>query len=78
MVGRPSRRVRLIVAIVAALAILAPLVWLWQSSLVPSSYSVTGMGDHRDHNPVLYRDRCNTVEEHRQLWHRDADVFQEQ
>jgi FtsP/CotA-like multicopper oxidase with cupredoxin domain len=45
MVGRPSRRVRLIVAIVAALAILAPLVWLWQSSLVPSSYSVTGMGD---------------------------------
>ena len=45
MVGRPSRRVRLIVAIVAALAILAPLVWLWQSSLVPSSYSVAGMGD---------------------------------
>jgi FtsP/CotA-like multicopper oxidase with cupredoxin domain len=44
MVGRPSRRVRLIVAVVATLAILAPLVWLWQSSLVPSSYSVTGMG----------------------------------
>jgi FtsP/CotA-like multicopper oxidase with cupredoxin domain len=43
--GRASTRVRLIVSIVAALAILAPLAWLWQSSLVPNSYSVMGMGD---------------------------------
>jgi FtsP/CotA-like multicopper oxidase with cupredoxin domain len=43
--GRASTRVRLIVSIVAALAILAPLVWLWQSSLVPNSYSVMDMGD---------------------------------
>jgi FtsP/CotA-like multicopper oxidase with cupredoxin domain len=39
-----SKRVRLIVSVVAALAILAPLAWLWQSSLVPKSYSVMGMG----------------------------------
>ena len=45
MAGRASTRVRLIVSIVAALAILAPLAWLWQSSLVPNSYSVMGMGN---------------------------------
>jgi hypothetical protein len=39
-----SRRVRLVVALVATLAILAPLAWLWQSSLVAKSYSVMGMG----------------------------------
>jgi FtsP/CotA-like multicopper oxidase with cupredoxin domain len=44
MAGRFSTRARLIISIVAALAILVPLAWLWQSSLVPSSYSVTGMG----------------------------------
>ena len=44
MASRTSARVRLIVSIVAALAILAPLAWLWQASLVPNSYSVMGMG----------------------------------
>ena len=39
-----SKRLRLIVAVIATLAILAPLAWLWQSSLVPESYSVMGMG----------------------------------
>ena len=43
MAGR-STRVRLVVAVLAALAILAPLAWLWQSSLVAKSYSVMGMG----------------------------------
>jgi FtsP/CotA-like multicopper oxidase with cupredoxin domain len=43
MTGR-SRRVRLVAAIVATIAILAPLAWLWQSSLVGSSYSVMEMG----------------------------------
>ena len=39
-----STRVRLVVAVAATVAILAPLAWLWQSSLVGSSYSVMGMG----------------------------------
>jgi FtsP/CotA-like multicopper oxidase with cupredoxin domain len=39
-----STRVRLVVSIVATVVILAPLAWLWQSSLVGSSYSVMGMG----------------------------------
>jgi FtsP/CotA-like multicopper oxidase with cupredoxin domain len=43
MAGR-STRVRLIVSVVAAVVILAPLAWLWQSSLVPNSYSVMNMG----------------------------------
>jgi FtsP/CotA-like multicopper oxidase with cupredoxin domain len=43
MAGR-SRRVRLVVSVLATLAILAPLAWLWQSSLVPNSYSVMSMG----------------------------------
>jgi FtsP/CotA-like multicopper oxidase with cupredoxin domain len=43
MAGR-SRRVRLLAAIVATIAILLPLAWLWQSSLVGSSYSVMEMG----------------------------------
>ena len=44
--GRPpSTRVRLVVSLLAAtVAILAPLAWLWQSSLVGKSYSVMGMG----------------------------------
>ena len=40
----PSTRVRLVIAVLATVAILAPLAWLWQSSLVPKSYSVMGMG----------------------------------
>jgi FtsP/CotA-like multicopper oxidase with cupredoxin domain len=40
----PSKRVRLVIAVLAALAILGPLTWLWLSSLVPKSYSVMGMG----------------------------------
>jgi FtsP/CotA-like multicopper oxidase with cupredoxin domain len=43
MAGR-STRVRLVVAAIATLAVLAPLAWLWQSSLVGKSYSVMGMG----------------------------------
>ena len=43
MAGR-SNRIRIAVAVVATLAILAPLAWLWQSRLVVSSYSVMGMG----------------------------------
>jgi FtsP/CotA-like multicopper oxidase with cupredoxin domain len=43
MAGR-SNRARIAFAVVATLAILAPLAWLWQSSLVGSSYSVMGMG----------------------------------
>jgi hypothetical protein len=39
MAGR-STRVRLVVAAIDTLAVLAPLAWLWQSSLVGKSYSV--------------------------------------
>ena len=52
MASRTSARVRLIVSLVAALAILAPLAWLWQASLVPNSYSVMGMG-HLDYGGGL-------------------------
>lgn len=38
----PRRRTAL--ALLAALAVLAPLVWLWQRSLVPNTYSVMDMG----------------------------------
>src|SRR4030095_8589476 len=44
MASRTSARVRLIVSLGAALAILAPLAWLWQASLGPNSYSVVGLG----------------------------------
>ena len=39
-----STRVRLVVSVLATVVILAPLAWLWQSSLVGKSYSVMGMG----------------------------------
>jgi FtsP/CotA-like multicopper oxidase with cupredoxin domain len=39
-----STRVRLVVSVLATVVILAPLAWLWQSSLVAKSYSVMGMG----------------------------------
>src|SRR5688500_11052602 len=39
-----STRVRLLVSVLATVVILAPLAWLWQSSLVGQSYSVMGMG----------------------------------
>ncbi len=37
-------RLRVLVACLAALAIVVPLGWMWQSSLLPSSYSVMDMG----------------------------------
>ena len=42
-----SRRRRLLVAVAATVAVLAPLGWMWQASLLPDRYSVTDMG-HRD------------------------------
>jgi FtsP/CotA-like multicopper oxidase with cupredoxin domain len=40
----PSARVRLVISVLAALAILVPLAWLWQASLVGKSYAVMSMG----------------------------------
>ena len=37
-------RGRLIIACVGAAAVLGPLIWLWQDSLLPGTYSVTQMG----------------------------------
>ena len=39
-----SERRRQLIAVAATLAILIPLGWLWQSSRLPSSYSVMDMG----------------------------------
>ncbi len=39
----PGRR-RTLIAIVATVAVLAPLAWFWQASLLPSTYSVMDMG----------------------------------
>ncbi|MDA1358300.1 multicopper oxidase family protein [Glycomyces luteolus] len=45
---RLSRRAKALTAVAAAVAVLAPVAWFWQASLLPESYSVTDMGDH-DH-----------------------------
>ncbi|MFI9840866.1 multicopper oxidase family protein [Nonomuraea sp. NPDC051941] len=43
--NRPGRgRVRTAVACAATAAVLGPLIWLWQASLLPSAYSVMDMG----------------------------------
>ncbi len=46
--GRTSRRRRVsaIVGVVVAVAIIAPLAWFWQQSLLPDTYSVMDMGYH--------------------------------
>lgn len=41
---RGGGRVRLAVACAATIALLGPLVWLWQDSLLPEAYSVMDMG----------------------------------
>ncbi len=42
-------RPRTVLAIVATLAVLGPLVWLHQASLLPDTYSVMDMGGHSGH-----------------------------
>jgi FtsP/CotA-like multicopper oxidase with cupredoxin domain len=44
--ARPPRapRRRLLVAVAATIAVLAPLAWMWQASLLPDRYSVMDMG----------------------------------
>ncbi len=37
-------RIRALLACLAALAVVGPLAWLWQDSLLPASYSMTDMG----------------------------------
>ena len=44
MAGRRRPAYGSLFSVLATLAILAPLAWLWQSSLVGKSYSVMGMG----------------------------------
>jgi hypothetical protein len=39
-----SRRLRLVLACAATVAVLGPLAWFWQASLLPGAYSVAGMG----------------------------------
>jgi FtsP/CotA-like multicopper oxidase with cupredoxin domain len=43
----PSSRARTMVALVATLAVLGPIAWFWQASLLPGAYSVMDMG-YRD------------------------------
>jgi FtsP/CotA-like multicopper oxidase with cupredoxin domain len=46
MINNGSRIPKVILPILATVAIVAPLAWLWQASRVPSVYSVMDMGDH--------------------------------
>jgi hypothetical protein len=39
-----SGRLKVVLPILATVAIVAPLAWLWQASRVPSMYSVMDMG----------------------------------
>jgi FtsP/CotA-like multicopper oxidase with cupredoxin domain len=41
---KPRRSDRVVIGIVASLAVLVPLGWAWANSLVPDTYSVMGMG----------------------------------
>ena len=45
---RISGRARLVIAFIATAAVLGPLAWLWQASLVPGTYSMTDTG-YADH-----------------------------
>jgi hypothetical protein len=64
-----SRRVlRVVLAILATAAIVAPLAWLWQASRVPGAYSVMEMGylDYGggaapDHSGGRMADRCRAT-----------------
>ena len=40
----PGRRLRTALPLLAALAVLGPLGWMWASSFVPSEYTATEMG----------------------------------
>ncbi len=42
--GRRRRMLKIVLPILATLAIVAPLAWLWQASRVPGTYSVMDMG----------------------------------
>ncbi|NJP91751.1 multicopper oxidase family protein [Nonomuraea sp. FMUSA5-5] len=44
--ARP-RRLRLVAAVAATLAVVAPLAWMWRASLLPAAYSIMEMG-YRD------------------------------
>ena len=48
-------RTRTLVAVLATLAVLGPLGWLWQGSLLPSSYSIMDMGVMDSGRPVAGR-----------------------
>ncbi|MGP3964180.1 multicopper oxidase family protein [Nonomuraea sp. 3N208] len=43
-ISRSGGRVRLAVACAATMAVLGPLIWFWQDSLLPETYSVMDMG----------------------------------
>jgi FtsP/CotA-like multicopper oxidase with cupredoxin domain len=49
--GGPVGRTRTVLALVATLAVLAPLGWFWQASLLPDSYSVLDMGQVDEGRP---------------------------
>lgn len=44
--GRGASRRALLIPLAAAVAVLAPLAWMWQASRVPAAYSVMDMGYH--------------------------------
>lgn len=69
-------RVRLFVALVATAAILGPLIWFWQASLLPDAYSVMSMGyvDTGGGPPTSHGHGGKPVTELRVDPHRKADV----
>lgn len=47
-----SGRTRTVLAVVATLAVLGPIGWMWQASLLPASYSVMDMGQVDEGRPA--------------------------
>ena len=43
---RLSRRAKTLTAVAAAVAVLAPVAWFWQASLLPDAFSIADMGQH--------------------------------
>src|SRR6476660_4539577 len=64
------RRVRVVLPVLATVAIVAPLTWMWLASLMPPTYSVMDMG-YPDYGGVQ-PDLAMAGHDHHQLGHRST------